>query len=83
MSTHPTPTPEQTAASVAAASFAALVDKLDYLSPSDIEQVRLAYRFADQAHLSRATKRITGFAPAEFARRFVEDESFWVYRLWV
>ncbi|VDH09044.1 helix-turn-helix domain-containing protein [Bordetella trematum] len=39
--------------------------------------------FADQAHLSRAVKRITGFAPAEFARRFAQDESFWLYRLWV
>lgn len=39
--------------------------------------------FADQAHLSRAVKRITGFSPSEFAQRFVEDESFWVYRLWV
>lgn len=39
--------------------------------------------FADQAHLSRAVKRITGFSPGEFARRFVEDESFWIYRLWV
>lgn len=38
--------------------------------------------FADQAHLSRATKRITGFAPGEFVRRFIEDESFWLYRLW-
>lgn len=56
MSTHPTPTPEQTAASVAAASFAALVDKLDYLCPSDIEQVGLAYRFADQAHLGQMRK---------------------------
>ncbi len=39
--------------------------------------------FADQAHLSRAVRRITGFPPSEFAQRFVEDESFWVYRLWV
>ncbi len=39
--------------------------------------------FSDQAHLSRAVKRITGFAPAEFARRFAQDESFWLYRLWV
>ncbi|MBN3722598.1 helix-turn-helix transcriptional regulator [Burkholderia sp. Ac-20379] len=39
--------------------------------------------FADQAHLSRAVKRTTGFSPNEFSRRFVEDESFWVYRLWV
>jgi hypothetical protein len=39
--------------------------------------------FADQAHLIRATRRITGFTPAEFARRFKEDESFWMYRAWV
>jgi len=39
--------------------------------------------FADQAHLSRTTKRITGFSPGEFARRFAEDESFWLYRLWM
>ncbi|MBN3820719.1 AraC family transcriptional regulator [Paraburkholderia sp. Se-20369] len=39
--------------------------------------------FADQAHLSRVAKRITGFAPTEFAQRFADDESFWLYRLWV
>ncbi|WP_175996896.1 helix-turn-helix domain-containing protein [Burkholderia stabilis] len=39
--------------------------------------------FADQAHLSREVKRITGFSPSEFTQRFLEDESFWMYRLWV
>jgi AraC-like DNA-binding protein len=39
--------------------------------------------FADQAHLSRAVKRATGFSPSEFTQRFIEDESFWAYRLWV
>jgi AraC-like DNA-binding protein len=39
--------------------------------------------FADQAHLSRAVRRTTGFSPSEFVRRFEEDESFWIYRLWV
>lgn len=39
--------------------------------------------FADQAHLSRAVKRSTGFSPSDFACRFAEDESFWAYRLWV
>jgi AraC-like DNA-binding protein len=39
--------------------------------------------FSDQAHLSRATKRVTGFSPSEFAVRYLEDESFWLYRLWV
>lgn len=37
----------------AAASFAALVHKLDYLEPSDIRKVREAYRFADEAHLGQ------------------------------
>jgi GTP diphosphokinase / guanosine-3',5'-bis(diphosphate) 3'-diphosphatase len=41
------------AANAAAASFAGLTAKLDYLSPSDLEQVRLAYRFADEAHLGQ------------------------------
>lgn len=39
--------------------------------------------FSDQAHMSRVAKRITGFSPSEFAQRFIDDESFWMYRLWV
>ena len=41
------------AANAAAASFAALVDSLDYLDAASIEQVRKAYRFADAAHLGQ------------------------------
>jgi GTP diphosphokinase / guanosine-3',5'-bis(diphosphate) 3'-diphosphatase len=41
------------AANAAAASFASLIAKLDYLSPADLEQVRQAYRFADEAHLGQ------------------------------
>jgi len=41
------------AVNAAAASFAGLTAKLDYLSTSDVEQVRLAYRFADEAHLGQ------------------------------
>ncbi|MBA3594045.1 MAG: bifunctional (p)ppGpp synthetase/guanosine-3',5'-bis(diphosphate) 3'-pyrophosphohydrolase [Polaromonas sp.] len=41
------------AANAAAASFAALTAKLDYLSPADVESVRQAYRFADEAHLGQ------------------------------
>ncbi|QHE84638.1 RelA/SpoT family protein [Hydrogenophaga sp. BPS33] len=44
------------AASAAAASFAALLGKLDYLSPADIESIRQAYRFADEAHLGQLRK---------------------------
>ncbi len=41
------------ALNAAAASFAALTARLDYLSAEDAEQVRRAYRFADEAHLGQ------------------------------
>ena len=41
------------AANAAAASFAALTAKLDYLSLQDVDHVRKAYKFADQAHLGQ------------------------------
>ncbi|MGC4395182.1 RelA/SpoT family protein [Hydrogenophaga sp. T2] len=44
------------AASAAAASFAALLGKLDYLGAHDIESIRQAYRFADEAHLGQLRK---------------------------
>ncbi len=37
----------------AAASFATLTKKLDYLDAADIKRVREAYRFADEAHLGQ------------------------------
>ncbi|MEO8525736.1 MAG: guanosine-3',5'-bis(diphosphate) 3'-pyrophosphohydrolase, partial [Caldimonas sp.] len=40
-------------ADAAAASFAALTVKLDYLDAADIRRVRDAYRFADEAHLGQ------------------------------
>ena len=46
------------AVNAAAASFAALVAKLDYLGPEGIDLVRKAYRYADQAHLGQ--KRSSG-----------------------
>ena len=44
------------AASAAAASFAALLSKLDYLGAAEIESIRQAYRFADEAHLGQLRK---------------------------
>lgn len=44
------------AASAAAASFAALLGRLDYLGSADIEAIRRAYRFADEAHLGQLRK---------------------------
>jgi GTP diphosphokinase / guanosine-3',5'-bis(diphosphate) 3'-diphosphatase len=43
----------QTALDPSAASFAALLHKLDYLDEADIRRVREAYRFADEAHLGQ------------------------------
>ncbi|MBL0420776.1 bifunctional (p)ppGpp synthetase/guanosine-3',5'-bis(diphosphate) 3'-pyrophosphohydrolase [Ramlibacter sp. AW1] len=49
----PTAAAAHAVANAAAASFAALTAKLDYLDPADVEQVRQAYRFADEAHLGQ------------------------------
>ena len=42
-----------TVTDAAAASFAALTHKLDYLDEADTRRVRDAYRFADEAHLGQ------------------------------
>ena len=38
--------------------------------------------YADQSHLCRETRRLTGFSPEELYRRIAADESFWSYRMW-
>lgn len=38
--------------------------------------------YADQSHLCRQTRRITGFPPEELRRHIFADETFWAYRLW-
>jgi len=45
--------PQAPAHDAAAASFATLTAKLDYLEAADIRRVRDAYRFADEAHLGQ------------------------------
>jgi GTP diphosphokinase / guanosine-3',5'-bis(diphosphate) 3'-diphosphatase len=47
------PVASPAAANAAAASFAALTARLDYLDGAEAEQVRKAYRFADEAHLGQ------------------------------
>ncbi|MBX3655205.1 MAG: bifunctional (p)ppGpp synthetase/guanosine-3',5'-bis(diphosphate) 3'-pyrophosphohydrolase [Ramlibacter sp.] len=49
----PAALPSPAAANAAAASFATLTAGLDYLEAADVEQVRKAYRFADEAHLGQ------------------------------
>jgi hypothetical protein len=38
--------------------------------------------YADQSHLCREIRRVTGFSPDELYRRILEEEPFWGYRLW-
>lgn len=38
--------------------------------------------YADQSHLCRETRRLTGFSPEELRRRMQVEEAFWTYRLW-
>ncbi|MEO3693637.1 helix-turn-helix domain-containing protein [Roseateles sp. DJS-2-20] len=38
--------------------------------------------YADQSHLCRETRRLTGFSPEDLRRRMETDEAFWAYRVW-
>jgi len=38
--------------------------------------------YADQSHLCRETRRLTGFSPEDLRRRIHAEEAFWAYRLW-
>jgi AraC-like DNA-binding protein len=38
--------------------------------------------YADQSHMCRESRRVTGFPPEELWRRIASDEAFWAYRLW-
>jgi len=44
----------------------------------------LAYEsgYADQAHLCRETRRVTGFSPELLRQRIESHEAFWAYRIW-
>lgn len=47
---------QSAAETASAASFAALLAKLDYLEPEEIQRVRAAYKLADAAHLGQMRK---------------------------
>jgi AraC-like DNA-binding protein len=38
--------------------------------------------YADQSHLCRETRRVSGFSPEELRRGIEQDEAFWPYRVW-
>lgn len=46
-----------------------------------MSQIAQENGYADQSHLGREVKRITGYSPKELDRSFDEEERFWFYRL--
>ena len=63
--------------------FFAARERYETGQPFDWATLALDHGFADQSHLVRAARHIAGFSPGEFAERFAQDESFWLYRLWM
>jgi len=47
-----------------------------------LSELALDAGYADQAHLCRDARAITGLSPAELLRRGEVDETYWVYRIW-
>jgi AraC-like DNA-binding protein len=45
-------------------------------------EVALEAGYADQAHMCREVRRLTGFSPQALWRHTRNDEAFWVYRTW-
>jgi AraC-like DNA-binding protein len=60
------------------------LDSREKLMAGDISwaQVAADNGYADQAHLCREARQITGVSPTELVRGGREDESYWVYRIW-
>lgn len=51
-------------------------------SPADsLAAAAVEAGYADQSHMGREVRRITGWSPARFEERMATDEAFWYYRL--
>ncbi|HYH22015.1 MAG TPA: helix-turn-helix domain-containing protein [Azospirillum sp.] len=49
--------------------------------PLDLAGLASDAGFADQSHMGRAVRRMTGLAPGRLNELMAEDEAFWFYRL--
>lgn len=47
----------------------------------DLAAIAADTGFADQSHMGRQIRQVTGLSPAHFGERLANDESFWYYRL--
>jgi AraC-like DNA-binding protein len=48
--------------------------------PVSLADIAAQAGYADQSHLSRECKAVTGMTPRQFMRDFEGDESVWIYR---
>lgn len=47
----------------------------------DLADMSAKLGYSDQSHMGRQVKELTGFSPAEFLKRYDNDEAFWSFRL--
>ncbi|CAB1369930.1 helix-turn-helix domain-containing protein [Denitratisoma oestradiolicum] len=50
-------------------------------SAPDLAAIAADAGFADQSHMGREIRRVTGLSPARFGECLTNDEAFWYYRL--
>ncbi|KFB66110.1 helix-turn-helix domain-containing protein [Candidatus Accumulibacter vicinus] len=50
-------------------------------SAPDLAAIAADAGFADQSHMGREIRRVTGMSPARFGECLANDEAFWYYRL--
>lgn len=50
-------------------------------APGPLSELAVAAGFADQSHMGRAVRRVTGLSPGALNRAIAEEEAFWAYRL--
>lgn len=50
-------------------------------APTPLAELAVAAGFADQSHMGRAVRRVTGLSPGALNRAIASEEAFWAYRL--
>ena len=75
------PMRELRAVSRAERAFMAVAER-DLGSTVNWAEIAADTDYADQSHLCRETRRLSGFSPEELRRRSETEEAFWPYRLW-
>ena len=61
-------------------AFIRSIDVHDSGAP-DLAAIAADAGFADQSHMGRKIRQVTGMSPACFGERLANDEAFWYYRL--